>query len=79
MNKRTCPPLTMLIAALLCVTAVAQLPPDHVDDFTGKPRVIVLSDMGNEPAHIILAVMDDGKPALTSYRRVILKVSTASR
>ena len=25
------------------------LPPAHVDDFTGKPRVIVLSDIGNEP------------------------------
>ena len=49
MNKRACPLLTMLIAALLCVTAAAQLPPDHIDDFVGKPRVIVLSDMGNEP------------------------------
>ncbi|MBI1763376.1 MAG: DUF1593 domain-containing protein [Acidobacteria bacterium] len=29
--------------------AAQALPPDHVDDFTGKPRVIVLSDMGNEP------------------------------
>ena len=25
------------------------LPPNHVDDFAGKPRVIVLTDMGNEP------------------------------
>jgi hypothetical protein len=25
------------------------LPPGHVDDFTGKPRVVVLTDMGNEP------------------------------
>lgn len=25
------------------------LPPTHVDDFTGKPRVIVTSDIGNEP------------------------------
>ena len=25
------------------------LPPTHVDDFTGKPRVIVISDIGNEP------------------------------
>ena len=41
--------LSVLGAALLCVTAVAQLPPTHVDDFTGKPRVVVLSDMGNEP------------------------------
>jgi len=25
------------------------LPPNYVDDFTGKPRVVVLTDMGNEP------------------------------
>jgi hypothetical protein len=25
------------------------LPPTHVDDFTGRPRVIVISDIGNEP------------------------------
>ena len=25
------------------------LPPAHVDDFTGHPRVIVISDIGNEP------------------------------
>ena len=25
------------------------LPPNYVDDFTGKPRVIALSDIGNEP------------------------------
>jgi hypothetical protein len=25
------------------------LPPTHVDDFTGSPRVIVISDIGNEP------------------------------
>jgi hypothetical protein len=25
-------------------------------------------------AHIILAVEDDGKPSLTSYRRVILRI-----
>src|SRR5262245_58724857 len=30
--------------------ATAQLPqPGHVDEFVGKPRVIVLTDMGNEP------------------------------
>jgi hypothetical protein len=26
-------------------------------------------------AHIILAVQDDGTPALTSYRRIILAIS----
>ena len=25
------------------------LPPNHVDDFSGKPRVVVISDIGNEP------------------------------
>ena len=25
------------------------LPPSHVDDFQGKPRMIVISDIGNEP------------------------------
>jgi len=25
------------------------LPPTHVDDFTGHPRVIIISDIGNEP------------------------------
>jgi Protein of unknown function (DUF1593) len=25
------------------------LPPAHVDDFTGKPRVVIISDIGNEP------------------------------
>ncbi|MGA9071051.1 MAG: DUF1593 domain-containing protein, partial [Terracidiphilus sp.] len=29
--------------------AAQTLPPTHVDDFTGKPRLIVLSDIGNEP------------------------------
>jgi hypothetical protein len=30
--------------------AVAQgMPPRHVDDFKGKPRVVVISDIGNEP------------------------------
>lgn len=45
--------LAVLAIGLLC-SVVAQspaqaLPPDHVDNFSGKPRVIVLSDMGNEP------------------------------
>jgi hypothetical protein len=26
-----------------------ELPPAHVDDFTGRPRVIIISDIGNEP------------------------------
>jgi Protein of unknown function (DUF1593) len=27
----------------------APIPPTHVDDFAGRPRVIVISDIGNEP------------------------------
>ena len=27
----------------------APLPPTHVDDFMGRPRVVVISDIGNEP------------------------------
>ena len=39
------------IAALLgAITAVGQpIPPNRVDDFTGNPRVVVISDIGNEP------------------------------
>jgi hypothetical protein len=52
MNVRTVT-CGVLVIGLLCVavvhTAAQALPPAHVDDFTGKPRVIVLSDMGNEP------------------------------
>jgi hypothetical protein len=29
--------------------AAQSLPPTHVDNFTGHPRVIILSDIGNEP------------------------------
>ncbi len=35
--------------ALTTSLAAQSLPPTHVDDFSGKPRVIVLSDIGNEP------------------------------
>jgi hypothetical protein len=35
-----------VLAAML---AAAPLPPEHIDDFTGHPRMIVLSDIGNEP------------------------------
>jgi hypothetical protein len=44
------PVATICLAALLCTLASAQgLPPTHIDDFAGKPRVIVISDIGNEP------------------------------
>ncbi len=40
------------ILAALCIATglnAQPLPPTHVDDFTGHPRVIILSDIGNEP------------------------------
>jgi len=45
----------MLLVLLACCLASAShlaaqaLPPTHVDDFAGHPRVIVISDIGNEP------------------------------
>ncbi len=42
--------LTIGLLFVLAVNTPAQaLPPNHIDDFAGKPRVIVLTDMGNEP------------------------------
>ena len=50
------------------------------------PRVVVLDPSGPRArvipkvagiAHVILAVEDNGKPSLTSYRRVILKMKPA--
>ncbi len=38
-----------LFLALVGKVAAQSLSPNYVDDFTGNPRVIVLSDMGNEP------------------------------
>src|SRR5262249_48956465 len=53
MNTKICPLSFALIIGLLFTTAgysTAQLPqPGNVDDFVGKPRVVVLSDIGNEP------------------------------
>ena len=43
---------TLLLAIGLTIGTFASaesLPPEHVDDFVGKPRVIVISDIGNEP------------------------------
>jgi hypothetical protein len=34
---------------LHCSLAGQTLSPTHIDDFTGRPRVIVISDIGNEP------------------------------
>lgn len=38
------------LGVAFCGSIVAQsLAPDHVDDFTGHPRIVVISDIGNEP------------------------------
>jgi hypothetical protein len=42
----------MLVAFFLAASnrlAAQALPPTYVDDFTGKPRVMIISDIGNEP------------------------------
>jgi hypothetical protein len=41
--------VTALLTAMSRPVAGQQLAPGYIDDFTGKPRVIVLTDMGNEP------------------------------
>ena len=41
---------TAALAGLAILTVTAQsIPPTHVDNFSGKPRVVVISDIGNEP------------------------------
>ena len=53
MNTRICAlrfALTIGLLSAYAGSATAQvLQPGYVDDFVGKPRVVVLSDMGNEP------------------------------
>jgi len=39
----------LLLAGWTVRAASAALPPEHIDSFTGKPRVVVLTDIGNEP------------------------------
>ena len=44
--------LSFVFAAIALTIATplrAQLPPTHIDSFTGHPRAIIISDMGNEP------------------------------
>ena len=42
-------PLALLFALAAGPAAAQPLSPGYVDAFAGKPRVVVLSDMGNEP------------------------------
>ncbi|MGA9583968.1 MAG: nucleoside hydrolase-like domain-containing protein [Terracidiphilus sp.] len=41
--------LTVLASVVPSLLTAQALPQAHVDDFTGKPRVIIISDIGNEP------------------------------
>jgi len=46
--------LLAFLTTLVLLCAIGQLhaqtlPPTHIDDFTGHPRVIIISDIGNEP------------------------------
>ena len=41
--------LILFILATGKCAAAQPLPSTHIDDFTGHPRVIVISDIGNEP------------------------------
>jgi hypothetical protein len=44
-----CRSLTFAAVLIAAGAAAAGLPADHVDDFAGHPRLVVLSDIGNEP------------------------------
>jgi len=37
------------VVSALAANAQGPVAPSHIDDFTGRPRVIVISDIGNEP------------------------------
>ena len=41
--------VVMLLVSAGLTIAAQPIQPKHVDDFTGKPRVVVISDIGNEP------------------------------
>jgi len=45
--RKTCIIISLLTGAL--AAGGQPIPPNHVDDFTGAPRLVVISDIGNEP------------------------------
>jgi hypothetical protein len=49
MQAASCSLLVLMSFAFAATAATQGLPPGHVDDFAGRPRVVVLSDIGNEP------------------------------
>ncbi|MCL2894475.1 nucleoside hydrolase-like domain-containing protein [Brenneria tiliae] len=69
-------------SAISQMVAMDQIVGKPGEDFLQKPQVLSLGDDGSETIkvqvqnkgteHIILAVTDDGSPALTAYRRIII-------
>ena len=58
MSTKLLPLIFALTVVGLFTTAGAQLlQPGHVDEFVGKPRVVALSDMGNEPDDQMLSLI----------------------
>ncbi len=55
----------------------------RVDPYVEKSRVLVMSDIANEPddqmsmVRFLVVVQDDGTPSLTAYRRIILRSDAA--
>src|SRR6266700_2056209 len=52
MWSKSGPCWTVVAIILTCTSAVAQFPPTTpppVDNFSGHPRVVIISDIGNEP------------------------------
>jgi hypothetical protein len=43
------PRAAVLFGLASSILPAQPIPPTHVDDFAGKPRVVVISDIGNEP------------------------------
>ncbi len=41
--------LLLLFVTVADLSLAQPIPPTHIDDFTGNPRVIIISDIGNEP------------------------------
>jgi hypothetical protein len=56
-----------------------QGPPPRVTVTNGTTAVATVMPNTAGVAHVILAVSDNGVPALTSYRRVVLTITAAAR
>jgi hypothetical protein len=54
-------------------------PPPRVTIANGDQALATVTPNAPGTAHVILAVTDNGRPALTSYRRVVLTIQPAAR